>query len=689
MKYLYAIVIGLISISGHAQPTIDHNLTVNILPKTGQIHVFDTIKASGTLNSFKLNEKLHLVNSTIPLKSSKKISVHSDLGTHAKVYSLKEPTKEIMVEYSGQIALTNAEELPAISEKGVFLSRASLWFPVFNEELTTFNMTINLPADWTSMSQGDRTHHQLEKDFRKTTWVEKNAQDDIYIFADKLVEESKTLNGIQALVYTKQKDLELANRYIGVTFDYIKMYTDLIGPYPYNKFAVVEGFEGSGYGFPSFTMLGPRVIRFPFILYTSYPHEILHNWWGNGVYVDYEKGNWAEGLTAYLSDHLMKEQKGKGSDYRRDTLQKYSNFVQTETDFALTSFRSRHNQASSAIGYGKTLMLFHMLRLKIGDELFKKGLQEFYAQNKFKLANFEQIEKVFASVSDQKLDRFFQQWIEWTGSPELEANNFQQTKSKGTYKVSFDIIQKNVPYALEIPVGYWEKAAGTYHQQTIHIEDKTSTITIPSQNEIARIQIDPQFDIFRRLDQSEIPAALGQGFGSPRIAVILPNKSDSSYSDWKALAINWKESQSGEWFIVDDTDDLPDADAVWILGKNNKHKKTFIQLLPTSIGFESEQYLVEEKTYGINEHSFVGCRKLKNNTLCFVGESTNNVVKNLARKLPHYHKYGYLVFKGDEGQNVAKGSWQIDQSPFVHDFGPSDRPLKKIESYSALTQAAF
>jgi hypothetical protein len=55
---------------------------------------------------------------------------------------------------------------------------------------------------------------------------------------------------------------------------------------------------------PSFTLLGSRVIRLPFILYSSYPHEILHNWWGNSVYVDYARGNWSEGLTSYLAESI-------------------------------------------------------------------------------------------------------------------------------------------------------------------------------------------------------------------------------------------------------------------------------------------------------------------------------------------------------------------------------------------------
>jgi aminopeptidase N len=114
----------------------------------------------------------------------------------------------------------------------------------------------------------------------------------------------KPIQNGQAQVYLRSSDPDLAERYLEATERYLALYSALIGPYPYDKFAPVENFWDTGLGMPSFTLLGPRVIRLPFILYTSYPHEVLHNWWGNGVYVDYETGNWSEGLTAYLADNL-------------------------------------------------------------------------------------------------------------------------------------------------------------------------------------------------------------------------------------------------------------------------------------------------------------------------------------------------------------------------------------------------
>src|SRR5258708_28852397 len=96
----------------------------------------------------------------------------------------------------------------------------------------------------------------------------------------------------------------------------------LLGPYPYSKFALVENFWETGYGMPSFTLLGEQVIRFPFILHSSYPHELLHNWWGNGVFVDLAGGDWCEGLTTHLPVHLLSEQRAKDADHTRALLQR-------------------------------------------------------------------------------------------------------------------------------------------------------------------------------------------------------------------------------------------------------------------------------------------------------------------------------------------------------------------------------
>jgi len=89
--------------------------------------------------------------------------------------------------------------------------------------------------------------------------------------------------------------------------------------------------------------------------------------------VDYKKGNWCEGLTVYLADYLIKEQQGKAKEYRMAALQKYTDYVKNAKDFPLTEFRTRHSSASEAVGYGKSMMFFHMLRLKLVDNYLLKA----------------------------------------------------------------------------------------------------------------------------------------------------------------------------------------------------------------------------------------------------------------------------------------------------------------------------
>ena len=139
-------------------------------------------------------------------------------------------------------------------------------------------------------------------------------------------------------------------------------YRERLGPYPFSKFAVVENFLPTGYGMPSWTLIGKNVIRLPFLLDTSLPHEIVHSWWGNAVEVDYTNGNWAEGLTTYLADYLLKEvnQPHEALEYRRKLLRDYAALVTPAND-RITSYNvcytkllrvaKRHLRTKSTTGW--------------------------------------------------------------------------------------------------------------------------------------------------------------------------------------------------------------------------------------------------------------------------------------------------------------------------------------------------
>ena len=386
-------------------------------------------------------------------------------GVTAYRLTLPAGSTSFHVEYDGLVDLPptvseeeyarSFSETPGIIEpKGVYLAGSTLWYPQLAgaqaSELITYTLTVNTPQGWHLIAPGNGVSGGADGIAR---WESPSAVDEISLSGGPLTPYSTAAGRIQAQVYLREPDAALAAKYLDATSRYLRMYSELLGPYPYEKFALVENFWETGYGMPSYTLLGPQIIRFPFILTSSYPHEILHNWWGNSVYVDYATGNWCEGLTAYLADHLFKEVEGQGAEYRRDTLKKYRDFASENGDFPLREFRSRHSAATEAVGYGKTLMGFHMLRRHVGDDAFRQALAAFYKEYRGQRASFGNVRSVFESTTGQDFQRFFDEWTNRPGAADIVVTDVKVHTSGDRYAVTGVIRQRQAgPFEVEVPV---------------------------------------------------------------------------------------------------------------------------------------------------------------------------------------------------------------------------------------------
>ena len=71
-------------------------------------------------------------------------------------------------------------------------------------------------------------------------------------------------------------------------------------------------------------------------------------------------------------------------------------------------------------------------------------------------------------------------------------------------------------------------------------------------------------------------------------------------------------------------------------------------------------------------------------TLAWVAASDVRALPGLARKLPHYHKYSYLAFRGEGPENVAKGRWPVLNSPMTVFFGDERPPIGELPERASL-----
>ncbi|MFO0984425.1 MAG: M28 family peptidase [Planctomycetota bacterium] len=489
---------------------------------------------------------------------------------------------------------------------------------------------------------------------------------------DESLDELGAVATMQA--FLRAPDPNLAEKFLEATAQDLAMYAKLIGPYPYAKFALVENFWETGYGMPSFTLLGPQVIRFPFLLTSSYPHEILHNWWGNSVFVDYATGNWCEGLTAYLADHLFKEAEGKGEEYRRDVLDKYLNYAQREKDFPLTEFRSRHSPATEAVGYGKTLMLFHMLRRDLGDIVFAQALRRFYDAYRFKRAAFGDLASVFSATAGRDVLPFFEQWTTRTGAPALALGAVACEARGSTYHVRVEVAetQDGPPYSLAVPIAFTLEGRAEPAVHRLALDARTGALEVDLPARPLRVELDPQFDLFRRLDRHEIPSSLGQLFGAAQATFVLPGAQDPvAPAAWRELAQSWLGANTAKGAIVGESElgELPRGRAVWILGSSNRWASALVShLAAQGARIGSEALALGGTELPRARHAFAVTAPHPGDpeqALAWIGADLREALPGLARKLPHYGKYSYLAFQGSEPSNDAKGQWTAVGSPLV------------------------
>ena len=667
---------------------IHHQLHVKLRPTENSINVSDSIQLPAGTDSTEFSLRNGLTVKAVGVELS--LLGESDAGRlrHYRINRLPADGK-VQLSYEGKIVSEKTVgpfDMPesVLDTENVYLDAGSAWLPVFkNFPLHTSSLHVEVPKNWQIISQGKRIDSGSDG-AGGYTFDMPQPQDDLYLVGGHYQRYSKDHHGIEIVVYLYEADAALAEKYLQTSAHYISLYNDWIGHYPYARFAVVENRWQTGYGMPSFTLLGSRVIRLPFILDTSLPHEILHNWWGNGVYVDFSKGNWSEGLTAYMSDHFNSEQQGNGREYRRKALERYANFAAEQGDFALIDFRSRHDEASQAIGYSKALMLFHMLRNQSGDDIFNDNIRQFWQRYQFSYANFiDLIGQLYADTEnhdDKNVQRFVEQWLIRTGAPEISLDNVSVDKLDSGYSLSIKVsqLQQGPAYQLQIPLEVTLQGDTQTHRHNIQLTEKNNLITLKFDKQPQAVTLDPDYDVFRLLRADERPASLGRLFGSKKQLLVMPaNATAYQIKAWQALAASWSRRYKNVELVFDnEIKTIPDGVSLWLLGWNNALLKDRQQFFTAQYPAPTTQTFTQslsDNTVTINrqqlhadKHAVVLLDADNSRTaLGFIGAHEPEVIATIARKLPHYSSYGLLVFELPEVNNIIKQHLPVLNSPMT------------------------
>lgn len=411
-----------------------------------------------------------------------------------------------------------------IGEEGVFLPSSALWYPA-TKGFSVFEARVTMPRGYASVMEGENTGRTEAGTTVTEKWTEWKPLDGIDLVAGRYDVKKEMHGNVAVYTYFFKDDAALSKTYIDKTKEYLDIYKGLIGPYPFAKFAVVENFMPTGYGMPSFTLLGSTVLRLPFIPDTSLGHEVAHNWWGNSVFVDSSLGNWSEAITTFTSDYLYERRKGEkeARDFRLAKLRGYKAYAE-DSATTLRGFRDATGTESRSVGYNKGVMVFNMLERHIGEAAFRDGLKRFYSENAFKRASWADIQDSFEAASGKDLGWFFEQWLGRPGGPSLKLLEAGLDQSGKKHIVRFRVEQASPAYAFDLPV-LFETATGPVWK-TFNIKTEDAELTAELDVKPISMELDPLYQNFRILSDREAPATFAGFFGDPGATIVLPQRND-------------------------------------------------------------------------------------------------------------------------------------------------------------------
>ena len=684
LDYLKILAIPLIlliwsSVSSAAGMVAAHNLQIELVPTENKLIGRDeiTIKTSDAADiGFRVSQNMTQIKVVIN-NEQRDFEIHDgrmqlNLKPDEKTADLR-----IRIDYSGifddpvPVRPANADNpgfgvTGTISPGGTFLLAGAGWYPELINSSATYRVAVKAPAGLIAVTAGRSRGHKTHNGRTVSTWEVDYPVRGLALSAARYVVAEKFVGKVTAATYLLPQNQHLSASYLDATAGYLALYSDLFGAYPFQKFAVVENFFPTGFGFPSYTLMGGTVLRLPFIIHTSLGHEIAHCWWGNGVYVDYADGNWSEGLTSYVADYLYKEMKSaKASlDARRQWVRNYSTLVRPDHDFALSKFQSRYNPLTKTIGYDKAAMIFHMIRRLVGEEAFWGSLRDLCRDRLFQRTSWSDLQHAFEVRGGRSLQKFFDQWVYGKGAPRFAVEVVATERIGKTWRVTAKINQQE-PY-FSFPLDLELQTRRRTITKKINVAGPETLLEMTCEDPPRKLSADPDSDILRWLYPAEIPPTVNALKSSSAVVTVLSDLKEPALTEAaRILALSLGLQHNQIMAEEELTHQQLAGNDILLIGL--PRHTNLIKNMPASLNVRTNSFAIDESTYDKGSDVFFGVFDHpvsdKHIAALFMPLSTE-YAEIVAAKITHYGKYSYLAFRN--GRNQDKGYWPVDTSPLVY-----------------------
>lgn len=282
--------------------------------------------------------------------------------------------------------------------------------------------------------------------------------------------------------------------------DMTDYYSDLIGPFPYEKLANVQsGTRFGGMENSSAIFYTGQGLATGGLSEGTVAHEIAHQWFGDSATEARWSHLWlSEGFATYFGALYFEHADGV-EDFRRRMEDNRRTYLESsDVDRPVVQRYDQLFDLLNRNSYQKGGWVLHMLRGVMGDEAFFSGIRAYYAAHEHGTALTADLQAAMEAAHGQSLEWFFRQWVFEPGYPQFEVTQ-RWSEGEGAVEVTIRQTQKAAWPRFRVPTTVRAVSAdgALVNEVDVVLEGAETTVRIPAGRRPDRVVLDPDGWVLR------------------------------------------------------------------------------------------------------------------------------------------------------------------------------------------------
>ena len=377
--------------------------------------------------------------------------------------------------------------------------RVHNWIPCFDHPSAkaSVRFTVTASTDYSVVANGVLESSTTNPDMTRT-WIYTETKPvspyNMVIAAGRFASGTlKSDSPVPISYYVPQSDKAAAEQSFSSAGSSVLTFSNLVGPYPYKKLALIVGATRFGgmenantIVFPPTLFHGPQTQQtqskrfgIPNRVEEVVAHEIAHQWFGDSV----TEATWAdlwlsEGFATYFAGLFLEQNEGKERfrDYMRDKAASYLKFEKTHRTPIHDTETEKLFDLLSPNNYEKGGWVLHGLRGILGDKAFFNGLRNYFEEHKESTATTEDLRAALEKSSGRDLRYFFKRWVYQSGHPIYQIS--WKAINPSTLEITLLQIQEDEAFLQPITVEIVSEKG--QRRETINPSGKETTVKVKS-----------------------------------------------------------------------------------------------------------------------------------------------------------------------------------------------------------------